>query len=94
VISPISANAPLEEDENNSHPSPPAIDTKPQSQQLAPTLSSSSPSQQLDNLASILVNGSIQIHIRAYEKRGEGINAFIVYKIETKVKQYNLFKFN
>jgi sorting nexin-1/2 len=33
----------------------------------------------------VLKNGSIQVFIRAYEKRGEGINAYLVYKIETRV---------
>lgn len=33
----------------------------------------------------IFKDGSIQVFIRAYEKRGEGINAYLVYKIETRV---------
>lgn len=36
--------------------------------------------------------GTIKIFIRAYEKRGDGINAFLVYKIETKVKIF-LFEY-
>lgn len=48
--------------------------------------SSSHPAQaKEENLDSVLHNGSIQVFIRAYEKRGEGINAFLVYKIETRV---------
>jgi len=46
--------------------------------------SSSHPAKD-ENLDSVLQNGSIQVFIRAYEKRGEGINAFLVYKIETRV---------
>lgn len=30
-------------------------------------------------------SGSIDVRILAFEKRGDGINAYIVYKIETKV---------
>ncbi|KAI6195476.1 Sorting nexin-2 [Aphelenchoides besseyi] len=33
----------------------------------------------------IFKDGSIHVFIRAYEKRGEGINAYLVYKIETRV---------
>uniref|UniRef100_A0A915NM57 PX domain-containing protein n=1 Tax=Meloidogyne floridensis TaxID=298350 RepID=A0A915NM57_9BILA len=38
-----------------------------------------------DNFTNVLANGQICIFVRAYEKRGEGINAFIAYKIETKI---------
>jgi hypothetical protein len=34
----------------------------------------------------IFKDGSIEIFIRAFEKRSEGINAYIVYKLETKVE--------
>lgn len=34
--------------------------------------------------------GTIEVFIRAYEKRGDGINAYLVYKIETRV---NIYKF-
>lgn len=30
-------------------------------------------------------DGKIEIFIRAYEKKGDGINAYLVYKIETRV---------
>ncbi|KAI6238425.1 Sorting nexin-2 [Aphelenchoides fujianensis] len=33
----------------------------------------------------VFKDGSIHVFIRAYEKRGEGINAYLVYKIETRV---------
>ncbi|KAI6183211.1 Sorting nexin-2 [Aphelenchoides bicaudatus] len=33
----------------------------------------------------VFKDGSIQIFIRAYERKGEGINAYLVYKIETRV---------
>lgn len=39
----------------------------------------------------IFKDGSIEINIRTYEKRGEGINAYLVYKIETKVHQKTFF---
>uniref|UniRef100_A0A183CDP8 PX domain-containing protein n=1 Tax=Globodera pallida TaxID=36090 RepID=A0A183CDP8_GLOPA len=61
------------------------IEQSPPSPQAQLSPSSSQFQQQPDKLTSILADGSIQIFIRAYEKRGEGINAFIVYKIETKV---------
>jgi len=44
-----------------------------------------SKSSEDDNFTNVLANGQICIFVRAYEKRGEGINAFIAYKIETKV---------
>lgn len=34
---------------------------------------------------SVLTNGQILVNIRAYEKRSEGLNAYLVYKIETRV---------
>lgn len=34
------------------------------------------------------ISGTIEVFIRAYEKRGDGINAFLVYKIETKVNRF------
>jgi len=36
-----------------------------------------------DNPNDIFKDGSIRVFIKAYEKRGEGINAYLVYKIET-----------
>uniref|UniRef100_A0A914MTE6 PX domain-containing protein n=1 Tax=Meloidogyne incognita TaxID=6306 RepID=A0A914MTE6_MELIC len=44
-----------------------------------------SKSSEDDNFTNVLANGQICIFVRAYEKRGEGINAFIAYKIETKI---------
>uniref|UniRef100_A0A915NID7 PX domain-containing protein n=1 Tax=Meloidogyne floridensis TaxID=298350 RepID=A0A915NID7_9BILA len=36
-------------------------------------------------MTTVETDGMLSIFVRAYEKRGEGINAFIAYKIETKI---------
>uniref|UniRef100_A0A914EBD6 PX domain-containing protein n=1 Tax=Acrobeloides nanus TaxID=290746 RepID=A0A914EBD6_9BILA len=47
---------------------------------------STQPEEDVDEtFESFLKNGNIEVSIRAYEKRGEGINAYLVYKIETRV---------
>ncbi|CAD5207016.1 unnamed protein product [Bursaphelenchus okinawaensis] len=41
--------------------------------------------QAVDEEAAVFKDANITVSIRAYEKRSEGFNAYIVYKIETKV---------
>ncbi|KAL3125004.1 hypothetical protein niasHT_009303 [Heterodera trifolii] len=82
VISPASDSFSTAAEFSNNEPSHNQSPEAP----LTPS-SSQSPHQQFDKLSSILIDGSIQIFIRAYEKRGEGINAYIVYKIETMVSK-------
>lgn len=44
----------------------------------------------VDEEGAIFKDGQVVIHIRAYEKRSEGFNAYLVYKIETRVRLIRL----
>ena len=49
------------------------------------TSDANAPVKEETNPTDVFRDGSIDVFIRAYEKRGDGINAYLVYKIETRV---------
>lgn len=90
----------ISDDEEESKPQPsPSAPPKPESQSQVEESNGKKAEPEEEDPSAIYKDGSIQVFkglslktnvnlqvfIKAYEKRGEGINAYLVYKIETRV---------